>query len=103
MIYCKSCADINGLSGAWVAFYDRCQACEQRDMCSRYDADTKPVVEKMSEWVDPKLGVVRIERWPEGIVVWVGGEIRWKSWADLRGYTVICNATNNDADDVLNN
>jgi len=27
------------------------------------------------------LGVVRLEEWPEGLVLWVGGEIVWKSWA----------------------
>lgn len=27
------------------------------------------------------FGVVRVEEWPEGLVVWVGGEIRWKSWS----------------------
>lgn len=26
------------------------------------------------------LGVIRLEEWPEGIVLWVGGEIRYKSW-----------------------
>ncbi len=28
------------------------------------------------------LGVVRLEVWREGIVLWVGGEIRWQSWSD---------------------
>jgi hypothetical protein len=28
------------------------------------------------------LGVVRVERWPEGLCLWVGGEIRWKSWEE---------------------
>jgi len=25
-------------------------------------------------------GAIRLERWPEGLVLWVGGEIQWKSW-----------------------
>ena len=29
---------------------------------------------------DAEFGKVRVVRWPEGIVVWVGGQIRWKSW-----------------------
>lgn len=28
------------------------------------------------------LGVIRLVRWPEGLVLWVDGQIRWKSWAD---------------------
>lgn len=28
---------------------------------------------------DKTLGIVRIERWPEGIELWVGGERVWKS------------------------
>src|SRR5882762_1285305 len=26
------------------------------------------------------LGVISVEEWPEGLVLWVGGEIKWKSW-----------------------
>jgi hypothetical protein len=26
------------------------------------------------------LGVIRLEEWPEGIVLWIGGEIKYKSW-----------------------
>lgn len=29
---------------------------------------------------DDALGVIRLARWPEGYVLWVGGEIRYKSW-----------------------
>ena len=29
-----------------------------------------------------KYGVIRIEEWPEGLVLWVGGQIRWKSWTN---------------------
>lgn len=25
-------------------------------------------------------GLIRLERWPEGLVIWVGGEIVYKSW-----------------------
>jgi hypothetical protein len=25
-------------------------------------------------------GTIRLERWPEGLVLWVGGEIRWRSF-----------------------
>ncbi len=27
-----------------------------------------------------KWGVVRVEEWPEGLLVWVGGEIVYRSW-----------------------
>jgi hypothetical protein len=26
-------------------------------------------------------GTLRLEHWPEGIVLWAGGEIAWKSWS----------------------
>lgn len=26
------------------------------------------------------FGAVRVELWPEGLVLWVGGQIVWKSW-----------------------
>jgi hypothetical protein len=29
-----------------------------------------------------EFGVVRLEEWPEGLVLWVGGQIRWRSWGD---------------------
>jgi hypothetical protein len=31
------------------------------------------------------LGVVRLEQWPEGLVLWVGGEVKWQSWEDDDG------------------
>lgn len=27
-----------------------------------------------------KLGTIRLEHWPEGLVLWVGGEIVYRSW-----------------------
>lgn len=27
-----------------------------------------------------KYGIIRLEEWPEGLVLWVGGEIKFKSW-----------------------
>lgn len=35
-----------------------------------------------------EYGTVRVAMWPEGIVLWVGCEIRWKSWADPRLWNV---------------
>lgn len=29
-----------------------------------------------------EFGVIRLEKWPEGLVFWVGGEIKWRSWKD---------------------
>lgn len=31
------------------------------------------------KWFD-QYGTVRIEEWPEGLVIWVGGEIVYRSW-----------------------
>ena len=31
-------------------------------------------------------GVIRVERWPEGLVLWVGGVIAWKSWKPKRAH-----------------
>lgn len=30
--------------------------------------------------LNQKLGTICLEEWPEGLVLWVGGEIKWKSW-----------------------
>jgi len=29
-----------------------------------------------------EFGAVKLQEWPEGIVLWVGGQIRWRSWKD---------------------
>jgi hypothetical protein len=34
----------------------------------------------ISEACTVKHGVVRVEEWPEGLVLWVGGEIAWRQW-----------------------
>ncbi len=37
--------------------------------------------EKLFEATDRIRGVIRLERWhPQGLVLWAGGEIVWKSW-----------------------
>ncbi len=28
-------------------------------------------------------GIVRIQRWPEGLIIWVGGKIVYKSWVRI--------------------
>lgn len=35
-----------------------------------------------------EYGTIRVAEWPEGIVLWVGGEIRWKSWQDPKLWNV---------------
>jgi hypothetical protein len=30
-----------------------------------------------------EYGTIRVEEWPEGLVLWVDGQIRWRSWQDL--------------------
>jgi hypothetical protein len=32
--------------------------------------------------VADRYGIIRLEQWPEGLVLWVGGEIKWKSWVN---------------------
>lgn len=29
-----------------------------------------------------EFGIIRLEEWPEGLILWVGGEVRWRSWRD---------------------
>lgn len=35
---------------------------------------------KWGKQIGETYGTIKLELWPEGLVLWVGGEIRWKSW-----------------------
>lgn len=35
--------------------------------------------------LEQQYGVVRLEEWQEGLVLWVGGEIKWRSWEKRTG------------------
>ena len=35
---------------------------------------------KMFEAEDDRIGKIRLERWPEGFVLWAGREIVWRGW-----------------------
>ena len=35
---------------------------------------------KMFEAEDNRIGKIRLEWWPEGFVLWAGGEIVWRGW-----------------------
>ena len=35
---------------------------------------------KMFEAEDDRTGKIRLEWWPEGFVLWAGGEIVWRGW-----------------------
>jgi hypothetical protein len=35
-----------------------------------------------------KFGLVKLEQWPEGLVLWVGGQIRWASFRDPEFWNV---------------
>ncbi len=35
---------------------------------------------ELAKEIGKKWGTVRISQWPEGLVLWVGGKIVWKSW-----------------------
>ena len=34
----------------------------------------------ISEKYMKTLGVIRLEIWPEGLCLWVGGKLVWKQW-----------------------
>lgn len=53
--------------------------------------EEKKEIKKLFEFMDrsctwanadvaERYGTIRLEEWPEGLVLWVGGEIKWKSW-----------------------
>lgn len=44
--------------------------------------DEPKEVVRLCSYEDNKLGMVKVELWPEGLVLWVGGEIVWKSWVN---------------------
>lgn len=35
-----------------------------------------------SDALSQEFGTIRLAKWPEGLVLWVNGEIRWRSWED---------------------
>lgn len=35
-----------------------------------------------TERFEETYGTIKLEQWPEGIVLWFGGEIVWRSWKD---------------------
>lgn len=37
--------------------------------------------------VADRYGIIRLEQCPEGLVLWVGGEIKWKSWHEYSDIT----------------
>jgi hypothetical protein len=43
-------------------------------------AEVTPIFESFQ--FEKEFGVIRLENWPEGIVLWVGGQIRWRSWRE---------------------
>lgn len=56
---------------------DYCRLSAPADWAEECPPDN-PAVHFNRSW--PAHGLVRIEEWPEGLVLWVGGEIKWKSW-----------------------
>jgi hypothetical protein len=42
-------------------------------------SDTNPIT-ALFRLQTETYGVIKIEEWPEGLVIWVGGEIRWSSF-----------------------
>jgi len=39
----------------------------------------------VGEKTTSERGVVRLEEWDEGFVLWYHGQIVWKSWKDVNG------------------
>lgn len=42
----------------------------------------KPTVRTLAVINDDDLSVIKVEKWKEGIVIWIGGEIAFKSWKE---------------------
>jgi hypothetical protein len=63
--------------GSAVEIYERLTGTEVHDALLAVEEND---VEKLFETSTEDLGVIRLERWPEGFVLWAGGIIRWKSW-----------------------
>jgi hypothetical protein len=40
----------------------------------------RPTVKKIFEKYSDEFGLIRLEEWKEGLVLWVCGQIKWKSW-----------------------
>ena len=36
---------------------------------------------KLFSYRTPEDGIIKLELWPEGFVLWYHGEIVWKSWS----------------------
>lgn len=45
-------------------------------------------VQELSRYWSDDTGVVKLERWPDGFVVWFGGRIVFKSWDAKKEITV---------------
>lgn len=46
----------------------------------KVDISKLPSIELNRDNFFGDYGLIRLERWPEGLVIWVGGEIVYKSW-----------------------
>lgn len=42
----------------------------------------------LTKYCDEKHGTIRVEEWPEGLVLWVGGEIAWRQWVSQRRHVI---------------
>lgn len=42
----------------------------------------QPTVRTLVKAADDDLGMIKVEKWKEGIVLWVGGEMIFKSWKE---------------------
>src|ERR1035437_6166393 len=48
-------------------------------------------VRHLCSYVYADLGAIKVEQWQEAIVLWVGGEIKWKSWELCRTRSQVYN------------
>lgn len=48
----------------------------------KISTDDKTFNSKVMNEINNKYGTIKLELWPEGLVLWVGGKIRWESWKE---------------------
>lgn len=77
-----------GASGAegWIAAFEALglikfeEEKKINDIFHTYDGNFNWCNPVILQRVSDQHGAIRLEEWPEGLVLWVGGEIRWWSW-----------------------
>ena len=59
--------------------FDRDVEQATRKLMLAFESEKKSVIGLWLARLEP-YGAIKVEEWSEGLVVWVGGQIRYKSW-----------------------